>query len=125
MFTVVAFNLKNIVIVLALIFLAVGIIKLLFSSNDEEHVKKWRSNIIWVTVGIFVMQISYSVWEALILDNTDRGINGNLGWSIWLQVFSPIVNVLQFLASFGFLLMIVYAFYLIVGGAGDEEKTKK
>jgi hypothetical protein len=29
------------------------------------------------------------------------------------------------LASFAFLLMVIYAFFVIVGGAGDEEKLKK
>jgi hypothetical protein len=57
-------------IVLAVIFLVVAIIKLLFSPNDEESIKKWKSNIIWVSVGIFVMQIAFSVWRSLILENT-------------------------------------------------------
>jgi hypothetical protein len=35
------------------------------------------------------------------------------------------VGVLQMLASFAFLMMIIYAFFTIVGGAGDEEKLKK
>jgi len=123
-FTTVAFQIKNIIIILAVIFLAIAIIKLLFTAGDEESVKKWRSNIIWVTVGIFVMQITFSVWTALILENAWQWIDTRLWWSIWLQVFAPIVWVLQLLASFGFLLMVVYAFYVIVWGAWDEEKLK-
>lgn len=124
-FTVVAFNIKNVVMVLAVIFLVLAVIKLLFSSNDEEHVKKWRSSIIWVTVGIFFMQMTFSIWRALILPDESSGINGSLGWTIWESVLGPIVSILQFLASLAFFLMILYAFYTIVWSAWDEEKLKK
>ena len=124
-FTTVAFQIKNFIIVVAVIFLAIAIINLLFSSNDEESVKKWKSNIIWVTVGIFVMQMASSIWRTLILENAWGGIDTKLWWTIWLQIFSPIVWILQLLASFGFLLMVIYAFYIIVGSAWDEEKLKK
>ena len=103
--------------VLAVIFLIVAVIKLLFSPNDEENVKKWRSSIIWVSVGIFFMQIVFSVWSALILQDTSSGIDGSLGWVIWERILGPIVGILQLLASLGFLLMIIYAFYIIVGSA--------
>lgn len=124
-FTIVAFNIKNIVILLAALFLVIAIIKLLFSPNDEESVKKWRSNIIWVTVGVFIMQMTFSIWKALLLDWTWQNIDSRFGWAIWLKILLPIVWILQLLASFGFLLMVIYAFYLIVWGAWDEEKVKK
>jgi hypothetical protein len=66
-FTVIAFQIKNVMIILAVIFLVIAVIKLLFSPNGEEDVKKWRSSIIWVSVGIFVMQIAFSAWSALLL----------------------------------------------------------
>lgn len=113
-FTTIAFQIKNIFIVLAVLFLIFSVIRLLFSPNDEESVKKWKNNIIWVSVGIFVMQIAFSVWKTMIIQDIGTNIDAKLGWAIWLQVFSPIVGILQLLASFGFLLMIVYAFYTIV-----------
>jgi hypothetical protein len=66
-FTVVAFQIKNVIIILAVIFLVLAVVKLLFSPNSEEDVKKWRNSIIWVSVGIFVMQIAFSAWSALLL----------------------------------------------------------
>jgi Type IV secretion system pilin len=66
-FTVIAFQIKNVVIILAVIFLVIAVIKLLFSPNSEEDVKKWRNSIIWVSVGIFVMQIAFSAWSTLLL----------------------------------------------------------
>ena len=113
-FTTIAFQIKNIVIVLALIFLAVSVIRLLFTASDEEAAKKWRKSIIWVTVGIFVMQMAFSIWQALLLRDAIGGIDAALGWTIWLKIFSPIVSILQMLASLAFFLMVLYAFYTIV-----------
>jgi hypothetical protein len=75
---IIAKQIKDIMVFLAVIFLAIAIIKLLFSPNDEESVKKWRKNIIWVSVGIFVMQIAYSVWSNLILSDSTQQINGGI-----------------------------------------------
>lgn len=124
-FTTIAFQIKNIAIALGVVFLAIAVIKLLFSANEEESVKKWRSSIIWVTVGIFVMQIAFSVWTTLLLQDSTSLIDSWFWWSIWLKIFSPIVSILQMLASLGFFLMVLYAFYTIVWGAWDEEKLKK
>ncbi len=72
------------------------------------------------------MQIATSLWKLLYFEQGDgRDINGKLGWQFWTNVFEPIVNVLLLLAGFGFILMMVYAFYTIVTGGGDEEKVKK
>ena len=113
-FTTIAFQIKNFFILIAVIFLIIGIIKLLFSSNDEESVKKWKSNIIWTSIGIFVMQIAFSVWNTLILRNDSDKIGSSLGWEFWINIFSPIVNLLQMLAAFGFLFMAVWAFFIMV-----------
>lgn len=120
-FTIVAFQIKNTVIILAAIFLAIAILRLLFSAGSEESAKKWRGSIIWVSVGIFLMQIVFSVRQALL----ERDINTGLGWNIGIRIIAPIIQLLQWLAAFGFLLMMIYAFYTIVGSAGDEESMKK
>lgn len=124
-FTTIAFQIKNFFIAIAVIFLIIGVIKLLFSSNDEESLKRWRSNIIWVSVGIFIMQIAFSVWNTLILRGATDIIGSSLGWEFWINVFSPIVDLLQILASFGFLFMAVWAFFILVTAGGDEERIKK
>lgn len=124
-FIQVAFNIKNFFILVAVLFLIVGVIKLLFLSGDEERIKKWRSNIIWVSVGILIMQIAFSIWNTLLIRDSGAVIGSMLGWQIWVNIFSPIVSFLQLLAGMGFLMMMVYAFFTIVGGGGDEEKLKK
>lgn len=124
-FIQVAFNIKNFFILIAVIFLIVGVLKLLFGGWDEEKIKKWKSNIIYVSVGIFVMQLAFSVWNSLLINDPNAGISSILWWQMWVNIFSPLVSMLQVLASFGFLAMMVYAFYIIVTGGGDEEKLKK
>ena len=124
-FTAIAFQVKNFFIAIAILFLIIAIIKLLFSPGDDEAVKKWKSNIIWVSVGIFVMQSAFSFWNLMIIKDPTVYIWSSLGFQLWQNLFAPIVRLLQMLASFGFLMMSVYAFYTIIAGAGDEEKLKK
>jgi Type IV secretion system pilin len=124
-FAQVAYNIKNFFILLSVLFLVIGVIKLLFSSNDEEEVKKWKRNIIWTSVGIFVMQIAYSVWYTLVLRFSSDRVGSSLGWEFWIQIFAPIVNILQTLAAFAFLFMAVWSFFIMVTGGGGEEKVKK
>lgn len=124
-FTAIAFNIKNFFIAIAAIFLIIAVVKLLFSSNDEESVKKWRSSIIWTSVGIFFMQIAFSIWSTLILRNASDRVGSSLGWEFWVNVLAPVVNVLQMLASFAFIIMAIWAFYVLATSGGDEEQAKK
>ena len=124
-FTTIAFQIKNFFIAIAVIFLIIGVIKLLFSSSDEENVKKWKANIIWTSVGIFVMQIAFSVWKTLILKSDTDSFGSGLGWDFWINIFSPVVNLLQMLAAFAFILMAIFAFFIMVTAGWDEEKVKK
>jgi hypothetical protein len=124
-FLVIAGAIKNFFIAVAVVFLVIGVLKLLFSWWDEESQKKWKNNIIWVSVGVFVMQISYSVWTTLYLKSTTFYVDWRLAWTFWINIFEPIVNIMLLLASFGFIAMAVYSFYTIITGGWDEEKLKK
>jgi len=48
--------------------------KLLFSAGGDEDVKKWKSNIIWVSVGILVMQLAFSFWNVLLIRDATQQI---------------------------------------------------
>lgn len=120
----IAFAIKNFFIIVAVIFLIIGVLKFLFSEASEEEFIKWRTHIIWVSVGIFLMQISFSAWSTLMaVDSTGggTGINAVLSWKFWGNIFEPIVNLLQFLASFAFLFIMIRAFYRMVLTSSDEE----
>lgn len=124
-FIAIAGGIKNFFIIIAVLFLIIGVMKLFFSGGDEESSKKWKRNIIWVSVGVFFMQIAFSLWRTFMLTDTFARIDGRLGWMAWINIFEPLVNILLILASFGFIAMAIYAFYTIITGAGDEEKLKK
>lgn len=57
----------------------------------------------------------------------DKGnpINAALSWTFWHNIIDPILQLLQYLASFAFLAMMFYAFYVMVTGGGDEKKLEK
>lgn len=124
-FIMIAFGIKNFFIGIAVLFLIIWVLKLLFSGAGDEDVKKWKNNIIWVSVGVFVMQIAFSAWNTFLILDTASSLGSELGWRIWTNVFSPLVSILQSFAAGAFLVMTVYAFYTIVTGGGDEEKLKK
>jgi Type IV secretion system pilin len=124
-FLAIAWGIKNFFIIVAVLFLIIGVLKLLFSGGDEEAQKKWKNNIIYVSIGVFIMQIAYSFWSTLYLNSDTSYIDGRLAWTFWINIFEPIVNIMLLLASFGFIAMAVYSFYTIITGGGDEEKLKK
>ncbi len=122
----IAYWIKNFFIIIAVAFLVIGIMKLLFSDGNSDDIHKWRNNIVWVSIGVFVMQIAFWVWQTFFfVDPSESEINAKLGWKVWTNVIQPIVQLLQFFASFAFIAIMIVAFYMIISGSGDEEKLKK
>lgn len=62
------------------------------------------------------MQIGYSLWQTLYLQDPLAGINAKLGWDFWINILEPIVKVMLLLASFAFIAMAIYSFYTIITG---------
>lgn len=122
-----AYGIKTFAIFIAIIFLIIGVIKLLFSDASDDDVKKWKNNIFWVAIGVFFLQISYSIWMngVQLSANGTNPINAMAGWAFWSNIIEPIIGLLQYLAAFGFLAMAIYGFYVVVTGAGEEEKLEK
>ncbi len=68
----IAFQIKNVIIFIAVIFLIIGVLTLLFSDLDATAAKKWRNNIIWVSVGIIIMQLAFSAWKVLLMRDSEQ-----------------------------------------------------
>ncbi|MDP2103843.1 MAG: hypothetical protein Q8K26_02900 [Candidatus Gracilibacteria bacterium] len=112
---------KNLAIFVAVIYLFILVLKLFFSEANEETIKKWRLGIVWTSIGIVIMQISY-VFISTLFDRTVDGYTA----SIFLEnIIYPFVRMIEVLASFAFLAMAFFAFFQIITGGGDEEKAKK
>jgi len=117
----IARDVKNVVTLLAVVFLFIMVIKIIFSDGSDEDVKKWRSGIISATLGIIVMQVAYVVIATLF----DRRVIGYTAFDFLDKVIYPFVRMLELLASFAFLAMAFYAFYLIITAGGADDKAKK
>lgn len=126
-FFTIAKNIKNIFLVIAVIFLIIGVINIFLASGNDSSVTKWKNNIVYTTVGIIFMQMSFAIWQALMFENSKGvdSINAVLSWQFWSNIIAPFIGFIQWLASFAFLAMMFYAFYIIVTGAGDEDKLNK
>lgn len=117
----IARDLKNVVTLLAVIYLFIMVIKIIFSDGGEEDLKKWRLGIVYASIGIVMMQISYVIISTLF----DRQVTGVTAFDFLEKVIYPFVRMLELLASFAFLAMAFYAFYLIITAGGADDKIKK
>lgn len=106
----IARDLKNVVILLAVVYLFIMVIKLIFSNGGDEDIKKWRVGIMWTSVGIVVMQIAYVLISTLF----DKQVSGVTAFDFLDKIVYPFVRMLELLASFAFLAMAFYSFYIIV-----------
>ena len=112
---------KNLIFWIATLVFLVIVIKLLVSSNTEEESRKFRMWLIWIVVGIAVMQLSYSVVEVIFW----QWANEATGELILRDILEPIIQLFYYGVAFVFLVMAIIAFYLIVTSNGDEEKARK
>ena len=117
---IVAKEVKNIFFILAWIYFLIITIRLLFSSNSEEWFESYKKWLIWITIWIIVMQMSY----AFVVNTFDKWTS-SLAWSLISNIFIPIINLLETLASIFFLLIAIYSFIRLVSTNWDKEKAKK
>lgn len=116
----IAKDLKNVIMLLAVVYLIISVFRILLSGGGEEDVKKWKTSIIWTSLGIVVMQSAYSFVNVLY----DKNVNGQTALDFSDMILYPFIHLLQVLASFAFLAMAFFAFYKIVTAGGDEERVK-
>lgn len=117
----IAKDLKNLFFWLSSIYLMIIVVKVLFADNTEDEIDKFKKWIIWITIGIIVMQSAYAftinlynkdIWEKLAIDFMDNMIY-------------PAIHLMEVLASVFFIAVAIFAFYRLVTSDGDEEKAKQ
>jgi len=117
-------DLKNIFYIIATVFFLVIALRLILASNTEEELGKFKKGIIWITIWLIVMQIAFVFVDTLYRPE----ISVNLAMRLFDDVVFPFISLLQFLASFFFIAIAIYAFYRLVTANGNEEaisNTKK
>ena len=108
----IAQGIKNAMLLIAVIFLIIGVIKLFTSDGSDEDVKKWKYNIAWTAAGAILLQMAYSIW-ATLLKNPSNGtsviIDAEWGWEFWNNILEPLVGLVYYFTGFIFLAMMIYA----------------
>lgn len=113
-------DIKNIFFVLATIYFLIICLKLIFSSNTEEELGNFKKWIIWITIGLIVMQIAFVFTQILF----DQWVSASLGATLIQNLVLPFVELIQTLASIFFIAVAIFAFYRLVTANGNEEAVK-
>jgi hypothetical protein len=116
----IAKDVKNVVILIAIVYLVIAVLRMLLSGGSDEDIKKWKTSIIWTSIGIIVMQSAFVFVNTLF----DKNIDFRTAQNFSDKIIFPFTHLLEILASFAFLAMAFYAFYKIVTAGGDEERAK-
>lgn len=117
----VAWDLKGIFYVIAIVFYLILIIKLMASEKTEDEVANFKKWIIWTSVWLVVMQISYSFTQILY----DRWINQKLAIDLNEYMVKPLLGFVETAAAFIFLAMMIFAFYKLVTANGNDDQVKQ
>lgn len=117
----VAKDMKNLFFAVATVFYLIIVIRVLLSGNIEEEVTKFKTGIIWITLGIVVMQLAYSF--TVILFNKE--IWGTLAFELIDNLIFPLIRLIETLVAFFFLAIAIFAFYQLVTANGNEDSIKK
>lgn len=117
---IIAKEVKNIFFVLAWIYFLIITIRFLVSWSSDEAFWKYKKWIIWITIWIVVMQLSYS-FVVTIFDRSLSSFASNFIWNI----IEPLINLISTLASIFFLFIAIYTFIRLMSSWWDKEKLTK
>ena len=116
----IARDIKNLFYAIATIFFIIISLKLILATNTEEEVGKFKKWIIWITIGLIVMQIALAFSKMLF----DQWVSAGLGARLIENLIWPLILLLQTLAAIFFIAMAIFAFYRLVTANGNEEAVK-
>ncbi len=113
----VARDIKNIFFVFATVFFLYIVLRLLLSDNTEEDTSKFKKWILWISIGIIVMQLAFSFVSVVY----DGWLWEWLAGSIVGSVLMPLITLLETIAAFFFIAMAIVAFYRLITSNGEEQ----
>lgn len=113
-------DLKTVFYIISGLYFLILVIKLLFSNNTEDEVWNFKKWVLWISLWILLMQISFYFVNILYAQD----IWWNLANTFTSNVMNPLIKALETAASFFFMLIAIYAFYRIITADWDEEKVK-
>jgi hypothetical protein len=113
-------DVKTLMYIIAGVYFLLITIRLLVSWNSEEASENWKKWVIWISLWIIVMQLAY--YYVLILYNKD--VNGHLMDDFYTNVVKNIISLLETATSFVFIVVMIFAFYMMITSNWEEEKYK-
>jgi hypothetical protein len=117
----IAKDLKDTLIVVAIIYMFILVLRLFFWQWTDDDLKKWRLWILWTSIWIVVMQMAYMAVVTIFNQN----INQKSATDISSAILGPIILLLETLTSFIFIATAIMAFFKIIGSGWSEEWYKK
>ena len=114
----IAREIKNIAIWIAIILLLISVIQLIFRGTKDD-MKRWGNGVIYTSIGIIFLQSVFAIWSVFLFDTAET-VDSGLAWKIVVNVVYPIIWLLQLFAVFGFVAMGIYSFYVIVKSGYDD-----
>jgi hypothetical protein len=95
----IAKDFKNFMFAIATLFFFIITLRLLLAGNTEEELGKYKKGIIWITIGLVVMQIAYS----FVVSIYDQGVSAGVAYRLLDYVVNPLIRLLETIASVFFL----------------------
>lgn len=114
-------SIKNIVILLAWTVLIVLVLRLIASGTTEEEVKRLKSGIVGIAIGIFLMQTA-AMLVGFFLD--EKSIDWQVAYRIYENILAPLAQFLMTFGQIAFLFMATWAALRLATAAGRDEKIK-
>ena len=113
-------DLKNLFYAIATVYFLIICLKLIFASNTEEELGKFKKWILWITIWLIVMQLAFAFTQILF----DQWVSARLGASLIENLVTPMIDLVRTLAAVFFIAMAIFAFYRLVTANGNEEAIK-
>lgn len=117
----IARDLKNVFIAIAILYMFVLVLRLFFWQWSDDDLKKWRLGILWTTIWVILMQISFVAFTAVY----DKAVWAELWQNLAEKVFAPLIWLLEVSISFLFIAVAIMAFYRIITSWWNDDGYKK
>ena len=117
----IALSMKNFFFLLSWIFFPILVIRLLLIDKTDTEVTNFKKWVIWISIWIIIMQISYYFINILL----DRNVNISLAENFIDMIMMPLISVLETATSFLFLAIMIFAFFRIVTANWEDAKAKE
>jgi hypothetical protein len=121
-----AHKFKLVVAALSILFIVIAGIRMVTASGNEEIVKKNRTSVIWILVGLIIMNLAeplvyytYEQIDPVSFDKYKKLENLSTG------LINPIITYILTFLAVAAVLMIVLAAFKMMTAQGDEGKVKK